>query len=189
RVGGTETLHTSARIITATNRDLETMVKEGRFREDLYYRLNVVNISLPPLRERMEDLPLLTEHLLGKINQRLHTQVRNISEAAWSRMQAYEWPGNVRELENILTRATVLCRDDTITPDLLGIDDASATDTEAATAGNSELELISLDVLEERHVRQILEYTRWHKGKACTILGISRPALERRIKKYGFNES
>ena len=189
RVGGTETLHTSARIITATNRDLETMVREGRFREDLYYRLNVVNISLPPLRERMEDLPLLTEHLLGKINQRLHTQVRNISEAAWSRMQAYEWPGNVRELENILTRATVLCRDDTITPDLLGIDDASATDTEAATAGNSELELISLDVLEERHVRQILEYTRWHKGKACTILGISRPALERRIKKYGFNES
>ena len=143
RVGGTETLHTSARIITATNRDLETMVKEGRFREDLYYRLNVVNISLPPLLERMEDLPLLTEHLLRKINQRLHTQMQNISEAAWSRMQAYEWPGNVRELENILTRATVLCRDDTITPDLLGIDDASATDTEAATAGNSELELIS----------------------------------------------
>ncbi len=173
RVGGTETLHTSARIITATNRDLETMVKEGRFREDLYYRLNVVNISLPPLRERMEDLPLLTKHLLRKINQRLHTQMQNISEAAWSRMQAYEWPGNVRELENILTRATVLCRDDTITPDLLGIDDASATDTEAATAGNSELELISLDVLEERHVRQILEYTRWHKGKACTIPSVS----------------
>lgn len=173
RVGGTETLHTSARIITATNRDLETMVKEGRFREDLYYRLNVVNISLPPLLERMEDLPLLTEHLLRKINQRLHTQMQNISEAAWSRMQAYEWPGNVRELENILTRATVLCRDDTITPDLLGIDDASATDTEAATAGNSELELISLDVLEERHVRQILEYTRWHKGKACTIPSVS----------------
>ena len=187
RVGGTETLHTSARIVTATNRDLEAMVKEGRFREDLYYRLNVVNISLPPLRDRMEDLPLLTEHLLRKINQRLHTRVQNISETAWSRMQAYEWPGNVRELENILTRAAVLCRDDTITPDLLGMEVGKLQENQPPTGG--ELELITLDALEERHVRRILEYTRWHKGKACNILGISRPALERRIKKYGFNES
>ncbi len=189
RVGGTQTLHTSARIVTATNRDLETMVKEGRFREDLYYRLNVVNICLPPLRERMEDLPLLTEHLLRKINQRLHTQVKAISEAAWKSMQTYQWPGNVRELENILTRATVLCRDETITPDLLGIEASVTPATEATTGGNAELELISLDALEERHVRKILEHTRWHKGKACEILGISRPALERRIKKYGFDES
>ncbi len=191
RVGGTETLHTSARIITATNRDLESMVKEGSFREDLYYRLNVVNIALPALRERMEDLPLLTEHLLHKINQRLHTQVKNFSEAAWSRMMGYQWPGNVRELENILTRAAVLCRDDTITPDLLGIDDSTSSQSilKPAESKNPELELISLDEIEERHVKKILEYTRWHKGKACDILGISRPALERRIKKYSFNES
>ncbi len=191
RVGGTETLHTSARIITATNRDLETMVREGSFREDLYYRLNVVNITLPPLRERMEDLPLLTEHLLHKINQKLHTQVKNISETAWSCMQGYQWPGNVRELENILTRAAVLCRDDTITPDLLGIDSSATSQSipKPADSGSTGLELISLDELEERHVKQILQYTRWHKGKACDILGISRPALERRINKYGFNES
>ncbi len=191
RVGGTETLHTSARIVTATNRDLESMVREGSFREDLYYRLNVVNLDLPPLRDRMEDLPLLVEHLLHKINRRLHAQVTNIAQAAWSRMQDYPWPGNVRELENILTRAAVLCRDDTITPDLLGID-TPASDQDAKTSadtGTGELELISLDALEERHIKQVLQYTRWHRGKACDILGISRPSLERRIKKYAFDES
>ncbi len=189
RVGGTETLHTSARIIAATNRDLEAMVKEGRFREDLYYRLNVVNIVLPPLRERMEDLPLLTEHLLRKINQRLHTRVNRISEGTWKLMQAYDWPGNVRELENILTRAAVLCRDDTITPDLLGLENTGPASSGGNTPTEGDLELISLDELEERHVRRILEHTRWHKGKTCEILGISRPALERRIRKYGFDES
>ncbi|HFE48265.1 MAG TPA: sigma-54-dependent Fis family transcriptional regulator [Chromatiaceae bacterium] len=191
RVGGTETLHTSARIVTATNRDLESMVREGSFREDLYYRLNVVNLDLPPLRDRMEDLPLLVEHLLHKINRRLHTQVTNIAQAAWSRMQDYPWPGNVRELENILTRAAVLCRDDTITPDLLGIDTPTSDQDAKASAdtGTGELELISLDALEERHIKQVLQYTRWHRGKACDILGISRPSLERRIKKYAFDES
>ena len=190
RVGGTEILHTSARIIAATNRNLEAMVKEGRFREDLYYRLNVVNIILPPLRERMEDLPLLTEHLLQKINQRLHTRVKNISENAWALMQSYNWRGNVRELENILTRAAVLCRDGTITPDLLGLDNASpSTASGKGDQAEQETELISLDELEERHVRSILEHARWHKGKTCEILGISRPALERRIKKYGFDDS
>ncbi len=190
RVGGSETLHTSARIIAATNRNLKAMVKEGRFREDLYYRLNVVNIILPPLRERMEDLPLLTEHLLQKINQRLHTRVKNISENAWTLMQSYNWPGNVRELENILTRAAVLCRDDTITPDLLGLNNASRSPaTGKHEQAKQETELISLDELEKRHVRSILTHTRWHKGKTCEILGISRPALERRIKKYGFDDS
>ncbi|WP_456375790.1 sigma-54-dependent transcriptional regulator [Thiolapillus sp.] len=191
RVGGTQTLHTSARIIAATNRDLEAMVEEGRFREDLYYRLNVVNIILPPLRDRMEDLSLLTEHLLNKINQRLHTRVKNISEATWTMMQAYNWPGNVRELENILTRAAVLCRDDTITPDLLGLNNPVNATSRSGTGQQPDQspELVSLDELEQRHVRRILEYTRWHKGKTCEILGISRPALERRIKKYGFDES
>jgi two-component system response regulator AtoC len=188
RVGGSETLHTSARIIAATNRDLESMIDDGSFREDLYYRLNVVNIVLPPLRDRMEDLPLLTEYLLQKINRRLHTQINSISEATWAQMQKYSWSGNVRELENILTRAAVLCRSDTLTPDLLGLGNPVESDRKSVDS-DSRLELISLDQLEERHVHVILEYTRWHKGKTCEILGISRPALERRIKKYGFDES
>ncbi len=198
RVGGTEVLHTQARIVAATNRDLEAMVQEGRFREDLYYRLNVVNITLPPLRERMEDLPLLIEHLLQRINQRLHTRVGKISEAAWRVMNGYDWPGNVRELENVLTRAAVLCRGDTITPDLLGIESSAvAGQAEARTGGvgtasgdlEEKPELVPLEEIERRHVKKILEYTRWHKGKTCEILGISRPALERRIRKYGFDQS
>ncbi len=188
RVGGTETLYTSARIIAATNRDLESMIEQGEFREDLFYRLNVVNIILPPLRERMEDLPLLAEHLIQKINFRLHTQVKGISENAWTLMQSYSWPGNVRELENILTRAAVLCRGDTITPELLGLG-ISIENSKNAISDEPTLELMTLDELEKRHVQSILGYTRWHKGKTCEILGISRPALERRINKYGFDDS
>ena len=182
RVGGTEVLHTDARIIAATNRDLETMVREGEFREDLFYRLNVVSIHLPPLRERREDLPLLVEHLLRRINRRLHTRVEAISEAAWRRLETYDWPGNVRELENVLTRAVVLSRGGPITPELLGLPDS---DTTPAVDGDESEPLLSLEELEQRHVRRVLEHTRWHKGRACEILGISRPALERRIRKYG----
>ena len=188
RVGGTQTLHSSARVVAATNRDLEQMVKEGSFREDLFYRLNVVNIHIPPLRERMEDLPLLTEHLLRKINTRLHSSVHRLTESAWNRLRDYPWPGNVRELENILTRAVVLSRDDTITPDLLGITTGPAGGEAGAPVTDAgETELISLEELEARHVGRILEHTRWHKGKTCEILGISRPALERKIIKYGFD--
>jgi len=187
RVGGTQTLHTSARIIAATNRDLHAMVREGIFREDLYYRLNVVNIHLSPLRERMADLPLLTEHLLKKINRKLHRSVSHIAESAWKCMNGYHWPGNVRELENILTRATVLARGDTITPDLLGIisESEAAVKRESNTGDEVGAELITLEELEQRHVQQILEHTCWHKGRSCEILGISRPALDRKIAKYG----
>ena len=183
RVGGTEVLHTDARILAATNRDLEAMVREGEFREDLFYRLNVVSIHLPPLRERREDLPLLAEHLLRRINRRLHTKVEAISEAAWRRLESYDWPGNVRELENVLTRAAVLSRGGPITPELLGLPE---TETAPVPAENETEPLLSLEELEKRHVRRVLEHTRWHKGRACEILGISRPALERRIRKYGF---
>ncbi len=190
RVGGNQSLLSSARIIAATNRNLKDMVAEGTFREDLYYRLNVVNIHLPPLRERMEDLPLLTEHLLKKVNARLHGSVRALSESAWRCLREYEWPGNVRELENILTRASVLCRGETITPDLLGINPGWKGDGSGAEASNGSMdtELLSLDELEARHVEKILNYTRWHKGRTCEILGISRPALERRIAKYGLDK-
>lgn len=187
RVGGAQTLHSNARIVAATNRDLRAMVSTGQFREDLFYRLNVVHIHLPPLRERMEDMPLLTEHLLAKINARQHTAVKHLAENAWRRMQAYPWPGNIRELENILTRAAVLARTDTITVDLLALPNAPGGETPGAeeTEDSPALRLISLDELEQEHIQAILEYTRWHKGKACQILGISRPALDRKITKYG----
>jgi len=185
RVGGTQTLHSKARIIAATNRDLDTMIKEERFREDLYYRLNVVHIHLPPLRERPEDLSVLTEHLLKKVNARLHTSARNIAEKAWHRLRKYTWPGNIRELENVLTRAAVLARKETITADLLALPSEPETENAIEIAENlPTVRLITLDEVEQGHIRAILEHTRWHKGKACEILGISRPALDRKIVKY-----
>ncbi len=187
RVGGTQTQHSDARIIGATNRDLKAMVRERRFREDLYYRLNVVHIHLPPLRERMEDLPMLIEHLLRKINARQHTGIRRISEAAWKRLRGYPWPGNVRELENVLTHGAVLAHGDTLTPELLVL--PADTSGEAAPDAGEETHtvprLVSLEELEREHVMAILTHVHWHKGKACEILGISRPALDRKIGKYG----
>lgn len=187
RVGGIQTLHTTARIVAATNRDLAAEVKDRKFREDLYYRLNVITVYLPPLRERMDDLPLLVEHLLRKINNNLHKRVIRVAQAAWQLMKAYSWPGNVRELENVLTRAVVLARSETLTPDSLGISPGPVMEELQAVPGTSKTgpELISLEDLSQRHVQAILEHVRWHKGKACEILGISRPALERRIRKLG----
>ncbi|MEL0586414.1 MAG: sigma-54 dependent transcriptional regulator [Candidatus Thiodiazotropha sp. (ex. Lucinoma kazani)] len=187
RVGGTQTLRSNARILAATNRDLIKLVSMSRFREDLFYRLNVLHIHLPPLRERMEDLPLLTEHLLRKINIKQHTTVKHIAENAWNRMQEYSWPGNIRELENILTRAAIVARTDTITVDLLSLPNQLTTVDEETESSNDNLppRLVSLDNIEHEHIEAILKYTHWHKGKACEILGISRPALDRKIKKYG----
>ena len=189
RVGGTQTLYSNARILAATNRDLTELVKENRFREDLLYRLNVVHMHLPPLRERTEDLSLLTEHLLSKINVKQNTAVKHLAESVWRRMKEYRWPGNIRELENILTRAAVLARTDTITAELLPLPakaESEGPDSEK-TDDQSSLRLISLDELEQEHIQAILKHTHWHKGKACEILGISRPALERRIIKYDFD--
>jgi two-component system response regulator AtoC len=186
RVGGTQTLHSSARIIAATNRDLQDMIANGSFREDLLYRLNVVHIHIPPLRERMEDLPLLIEHLLTKINQKQHTKVEHLAEIAWQCLKSYSWPGNIRELENILTRAAILARSDTITLEQLALPADSAVEQQgkADNEGEPVQRLITLDQLDSEYIKEILDYTRWHKGKACEILNISRPALDRKIAKY-----
>jgi transcriptional regulator with PAS, ATPase and Fis domain len=190
RVGGTQILYSDARIIAATNRDLGRMIKEERFREDLYYRLNVIHIHLPPLRERTEDLPALTEHLLKKVNKKQHTRIRHIADKAWRHLKDYAWPGNIRELENILTRSAVLARSDTITADLLAIPvnaGEPGTNFAEAESGSKPARLISLDEVEREHVAAILDHVRWHKGNACEILGISRPALERKIAKYALS--
>ena len=133
----------------------------------------------------MDDLSLLVEHLLRKINSNLHKRVTNVAQAAWDLLKAYSWPGNVRELENVLTRAVVLARSETLTPDSLGISPGRVMEElpKGQDASETGPELITLEELSQRHVQAILDYVRWHKGKACEILGISRPALERRIRK------
>jgi len=183
RVGGTETLVSSVRIIAATNRDLKEEVRQKIFREDLYFRLNVFTLHLPPLRERREDIPLLVENLLAKIRRKVHKSVSHISEPAWASLRAYDWPGNIRELDNVLTRAVILARDGIISADLLGV--MPALDEIASCGTGAQPLLISLEELQQRHVRAVLEYTQGHKGRACGILGISRPALERRIARLG----
>ncbi|HRH80147.1 MAG TPA: sigma-54 dependent transcriptional regulator [Thiobacillaceae bacterium] len=183
RVGGTQTLHSDVRIVAATNRELGAMLESGAFREDLYYRLAVVSIHIPPLRERPGDLVPLLHHLLARITREQGKAVRGISETAWQAIRAYSWPGNVRELENVLTRAVVLAQDDILSADLLTLADPMPPQAVMQPAAANVPAILSLDELETRHVRYVLDSTHWHKGKACAILGISRPALDRKLKK------
>ncbi|KIL96691.1 Response regulator of zinc sigma-54-dependent two-component system [Paramagnetospirillum magnetotacticum MS-1] len=183
-VGGTQVKKSSARFITATNVDLRERVANGLFREDLYYRLNVATITLPPLRDRPSDIRLLVEFLLRKINKDLRKTIRRVSADALTCLEAYGWPGNVRELENVLMKAAVLQRGDLLTPDCLP-PELRREPVQAAADGACAGVLCSLRDLERDHIRRVLAETHWHKGKACDILGISRPRLERRIKEFG----
>jgi transcriptional regulator with PAS, ATPase and Fis domain len=188
RVGGTRTLTTNARIVAATNRDPEAEVEAKRFREDLYYRLKVVHFHLPALRERAEDIPLLTAHLLEKIGHSLHKPALRPTMAALRRLEEYHWPGNVRELENVLTRAAALARDDILTPQLLNLNGSNAGSGEAEVKEEeSAAPLRSLEQVEAEHIQRVLDYTGGHKGRSCEILGISRPALDRKIHKYNLS--
>ena len=187
RVGGTQQIHTNARVIAATNRDLLEEVKQRRFREDLVYRLHVVSIHLPPLRERREDIPLLTIGLLRKIARDLHKPVLPISDTALAMLERYRWPGNVRELENVLTQAMVHARGSVLTPDLISLEaerDPSTIPAPPRIAAGIYPVLRTMEEVEAEHIQQVLEHTHGHKGKTCEILGISRPALDRKIRKY-----
>jgi len=199
-VGGGHPIKSNVRVITATNINIEERVQSGEFREDLFYRLQVVTIHLPPLRERKEDLLDLVRSLLDKINQELGRSVEQISVEILDCFHQYDWPGNVRELENLLTKLVALSSNDSITPDLLPDDFCNFTpgknsaeslpeDTNYRLNNSSEKVLQyrierSLAEVEHEHVLLILESTGWHKGKACEILGVSRPRLRRLIAQY-----
>ena len=165
--------------MAAANKPLEELVKAGSFRDDLFFRLKVVEISVPPLRDRRNDIPLLADHLLACINRDLHKDVRLISDEAMKTLSEYHWPGNVRELENTLTRAVVLARGPAVTPELLSLGPASRASTRESEADET------LDALERDHVQEVLRRVGGHKRKAVKILGISRPRLDRIIAKYG----
>jgi len=184
RVGDARPLPLDARVIAATHRDLAQMVKQGSFREDLFYRLRVVEIPLPPLRERATDIPLLVEGLLAKINRDLDKDVRYVTPAALAKLTGYAWPGNVRELENTLTRAAVLAKSDVIDETLLPLG------TGAAPIGGEGAEgsLPTLREIERRHIARVLAHTDWNKRRACAILDISRPTLDRKIEEYGLRK-
>ncbi len=177
---------TDARVVTATNLDLTKQVPRGLFREDLYYRLQVINIHLPPLRERKEDMMDLVNTLLGRINKELHRNVNQISKEVVDALANYNWPGNVRELENILMKCVALSPSDTISLDLLPdiFHQQGEREQQPTQQSSKPIEEWSLEEMEKQHVSRILEATNWHKGHACDTLGVSRPRLRRMIKQY-----
>ncbi len=184
-LGAKSPSHADARIIAATNVALDQRVAQGLFREDLYYRLQVVNVHLPPLRERPEDLEDLVQTLLARINKELRSAITHIDQAVFDCFADYRWPGNVRELENVLLKAVALSAGHALTLDLLPpelqvLNGQSAASTPTATAG-----LGSLAEMERNHVARVLRATHWHRGEACEILGISRPRLRRMMRDYG----
>ena len=179
RLGGTRTIRTDVRIIAATNRDLEADVASGRFRRDLFYRLNVVSIRLPPLRERKEDIPLLVEHFVRKFNERMGKKVKGVSPEAMRLLMDYDWPGNVRELENAIESAFVMGKGDLITPEDLP-EAVRGREGSAVPEGKG-----LLDEGERRAILEALERTGWRKGEAAKVLGVSRATLWRKMKKHG----
>lgn len=178
RVGGDERLRSNARIVACTNRDLPRMVEEKRFREDLYFRLKVVEIHVPPLRERKEDIPLLVEHLLNKINAELQKKVTQIPRNVVDALMHYRWPGNIRELENLLRSAVVLSKGKVLLPECL----PDLFGEHKAPQDSTVIE--PLEHVEREHVKRALEMTSWNRGKTCELLGISRPTLREKIRKY-----
>jgi DNA-binding NtrC family response regulator len=176
KVGGEKVLKTEARIIAATNQDLKTLIEKGKFREDLYYRLKVVEISLPPLRERKEDIPDLVGYLLEKINRELRKNVKKIPPEVMKLLKGLSWNGNVRELENALTRAVILAKGDVILAENLPVD-----------TGKKRIfpeELISLREVEKRYIQHVLNASKGNKTRASQILKITRPTLDKKIKEY-----
>ncbi|ODC00455.1 Fis family transcriptional regulator [Candidatus Thiodiazotropha endoloripes] len=182
-LGAKESKVTNARIIAATNVNLAQQVSHGAFREDLFYRLQVVNIHLPPLRERKEDIMGLVQALLARINGELNRKVARITSDALRCLQDYHWPGNVRELENALMKAVALCPSDTLSCDLLPME-ITGVSLEEVENQPVVSRPISLQAMEKAHVKQVLEMVDWHKGRACEILEISRPRLRRMIQQY-----
>jgi two-component system response regulator HydG len=180
-VGGDVEVPFGARLITATNRDLETEVEEKRFREDLFYRINVVNIQVPPLRARPGDLLALTAYFVQKIAARTGKPIATVTEEAARKMVAYDWPGNVRELENCIERAMAIGRLNEITVDELSDKIRDHRNVETITATGMPGELITLDEIERRYVRQVLVATKNNKTDAARILGIDRRSLYRRL--------
>jgi two-component system NtrC family response regulator len=187
RVGGNQTIHSDVRIISATNRDLESKVKEGTFREDLFYRLNVVVMDMPPLRERKEDVPPLIAHFLKRFAADNGKNVTGITSEARDLLLKYDYPGNVRELENIIERAVVISRNSVISVDDLPFDEDRIHPEDAGKKGEGLLRG-SIEEMERKLILEAMEKSGDHQTKAAEILGISERMLRYKLKKYGLKE-
>ena len=181
-VGGQQLKKVDVRLLAATHRDLKIMVKDGRFREDLFYRLNVVQVRVPPLRERLSDIPLLVESFIEKYRAQNNSKVQSVAPEAMAVLMAYSWPGNVRELENIIERAIVLTRGDVIEKKMV-LD--STLEQSKQNIENLNTDRPTLDKLEERYIKLLLTELNGEKDEVAKILGISRRTLYRKERIYG----
>lgn len=190
RVGGTHSIKVDVRIIAATNRDLEQFVKEGKFRDDLFYRLNVVRITLPSLTERQEDIPMLAHYFLQKCATGTTTPVRGFHPDTMDLLNRYRWPGNVRELENAIERAVSLSHGPLLTPDDLPAAIRQApihADAKPESPDTTEPVCLTLEEVEKRHLVRVLKETKGNKVKASKILGIDRRTLYRMAERFGLD--
>ena len=186
RVGGLKDIPFKARLLVATNRNLEVMVQAGGFREDLYFRLKVFVLHIPPLRERPEDIIPLAENFISRMNRELNRDVKRIPMEHIRTLKAYEWPGNVRELENVLRRAIILSQGDVLELDECWFQRSDAIPAPACALEEGELK--SLISMEKEHILKILRHTGGNYGEACNILGITRPTLRKKINDYGLRQ-
>lgn len=185
RVGENEPLYVDVRMIAATNKDLKKLIEEGKFREDLYYRLNVIPVDLPPMRERRDDIPLLANHFINIYAERTKKKNPSISPEAMKYLMQYDWPGNVRELENVIERALILAPKNVILPEdlpgsILKREEPSDKEPETLIGGDQ-----TLEDMEKRHILTTLDRCVWNQKKASEILGISTTTLWRKLKLYG----
>ncbi len=187
-VGGNKTIHVDARVILATNENLSHLVSEGRFRQDLFYRINVINVELPPIRERISDIPLLARHFLEEVCQECGKPMRNISDEAMAALQRYPWPGNVRELENAIERAVLLGKSDQILLEDLPRAIAAAGPTTVEPIGTRTLKE-ALEGPERQIILDVLERHQWNRFATAEILGINRTTLYKKMKRLGLEES
>jgi transcriptional regulator with PAS, ATPase and Fis domain len=182
RIGSVKTLKVDVRVIAASNQDLEALVAQGRFREDLYYRLNVLPLRVPPLRERPEDIPLLAEHFLAKYTRELKTGPKELSQEALRCLLGHRWKGNVRELQNAIERAVILCDGGLIMPEHLGLE---GTPSRQEVETLQEVARSAQRAAEAEHIRQALARTGGNKSKAAELLGVSYKTLLSKLKDYG----
>ena len=182
RVGGTQKVEVDVRIIAATNKDLAVEVNENRFRSDLYYRINTIGIELPPLRDRVVDIPLIARHFLTKYG---GANPPVLTEEATQALMDYRWPGNVRELRNVIERAVLLANGGVIHAHDLPLMNVGGVSVSSSTSSNGAQ--VSLAELERRHIESVLRQANWHQGRAALVLGISSKTLYRKIRDYGFS--
>jgi transcriptional regulator with PAS, ATPase and Fis domain len=184
RVGGSQLIKVDVRIIAATNRDLKKLVESGTFREDLYYRLNVIPVTVPTLRERKEDIPLLADHFLAQLRTEMRKPLEAVSAEALEILIAYDWPGNVRELRNVLERGAVLARGPIITPIELELVPPASAPSPQGSPGPAD----SLKEVERRHIASTLRQHNWNITRSAKALGIDRVTLYNKIKRYRIRE-